>query len=144
MYIYFTTTRTHMYILALFHVYVLIFLYYIFLVCSAFHWKCKMTCLFYLLTTKDPDKTVVHRPSFVLSYYVSLRSLVPCCDARNDFRIKTMFDSSQSSCIIYVICVCLRIAVSNTYCVEFLLCLSSSCVPYFPLVIYTSRSFPHS
>jgi hypothetical protein len=30
----------------------------------------------------------------------------------------------------YVICVCLRIVVSNTYCVVFLFCLSSSCVPY--------------
>ena len=30
----------------------------------------------------------------------------------------------------YVICVCLHIVVSNTYCVMFLFCLSSSCVPY--------------
>jgi hypothetical protein len=34
------------------------------------------------------------------------------------------------SCLIYVICVCLCIVVSNTYCVVFLLCFSSSCVPY--------------
>ena len=32
-----------------------------------------------------------------------------------------------SSCLIYVICVCLRIVVSNTYCVVFLFCFSSSC-----------------
>ena len=34
------------------------------------------------------------------------------------------------SCLIYVICVCLRIVVSNTYSVVFLVlfCLSSSCV----------------
>jgi len=34
------------------------------------------------------------------------------------------------SCLIYVICVCLRKVVSNTYCVVFLFCFSSSCVPY--------------
>ena len=34
------------------------------------------------------------------------------------------------SCLIYVICVCLRIVVSITYCVVFLFCFSSSCVPY--------------
>ena len=34
------------------------------------------------------------------------------------------------SCRIYVTCVCLRIVVSNTYCVVFLLYISSSCVPY--------------
>jgi len=32
-------------------------------------------------------------------------------------------------CLTYVICICLRIVVSNTYCVVFLLCCSSSCVP---------------
>ena len=32
--------------------------------------------------------------------------------------------------VIHVICVCLCIVVSSTYCVVFLLCLSSSCVPY--------------
>ena len=49
---------------------------------------------------------------------------VPCCDVRFDFRIETMFGSSlplvvwgQSLCLIYVICVTLRIVVSNTYCV---------------------------
>jgi hypothetical protein len=37
---------------------------------------------------------------------------------------------SEGSCLIYVIYVCLRIVVSNTYCAVFLFCLSSSCVPY--------------
>jgi len=32
--------------------------------------------------------------------------------------------------LIYVICVFLCIAVSNIYCVVFLFCVSSSCVPY--------------
>ena len=36
----------------------------------------------------------------------------------------------RAHAFIYVICVCLRIVVSNAYCVVFLLCLSSSCVPY--------------
>ena len=50
----------------------------------------------------------------------------------------------EGSCLIYVICVSLRIVVSNTYCVVFffvlctlcyqflcvVLCFSSSCVPY--------------
>ena len=52
------------------------------------------------------------------------------CYVRYDCRIKTMFCSSLSpgSCLIYVICVSLRIMVSNTYCVVFLFCLSSSCI----------------
>ena len=37
----------------------------------------------------------------------------------------------QRSCLIYVICVCLRIMVSNTYCVMVLFCLSSSCCQFF-------------
>ena len=37
---------------------------------------------------------------------------------------------SPFSCLIYVICVCLLIVVYNTYCVVFLFCLLSSCVPY--------------
>jgi hypothetical protein len=46
-----------------------------------------------------------------------------------DLRIKTMFGSSLPSvvCLIYIICVCLRIVVFNTYCVVFLF---SSCVHY--------------
>jgi hypothetical protein len=36
----------------------------------------------------------------------------------------------EYSCLIYVICVCLRIVVSNTYCVVFLFCLSSSCCQF--------------
>ena len=37
----------------------------------------------------------------------------------------------EGSCLIYVMCVCLHIVVSNTYYVVFLFCFSSSCVPYF-------------
>ena len=46
------------------------------------------------------------------------------CISKNEYK------SCFVSCLIYVICVCLRIVVSNTYCVVFLLCLFSSCVPY--------------
>ena len=35
----------------------------------------------------------------------------------------------EGSCLIYVICVCLRIVVSNTYSAVFLFCLSSSMLP---------------
>ena len=59
------------------------------------------------------------------------------CDVRYDFHIKAMIVSSLSpvvcrmtQCLIPVICVCLRIVMSNTHCVVFLLCFSSSCVPY--------------
>ena len=34
----------------------------------------------------------------------------------------------KGSCLIYVVCDCLRIAVSNTYCAAIFVCLSSSCV----------------
>ena len=39
--------------------------------------------------------------------------------------------SQEEAYLIYVICVCLRIVMSNTYCVVSLYCLSSSCVPYY-------------
>ena len=62
---------------------------------------------------------------------------VPCWYVHYDFCITTMFGSSlppclyETSCLIYVICgFYLRIVVSKTYCVVFLFCLSSSCVPY--------------
>jgi hypothetical protein len=59
--------------------------------------------------------------------------LLLCCDVSCDFRIKTMFGSSlppvvckEESCLINVICVCLCIVVSNTYCVVFLIYFFSS------------------
>ena len=39
------------------------------------------------------------------------------------------------ACLIYVFCVCLHIVVSNTFCVVFLLCFSSSCCCQFPLIV---------
>ena len=43
---------------------------------------------------------------------------------------KLMVIREANLCLIYVICVFLRIVMSNTYCAVFLLCFSSSCVPY--------------
>jgi hypothetical protein len=40
----------------------------------------------------------------------------------------------DNSCLVYVICVCLRIVVSNTYCVVFLFCFSSSLDSLFLIV----------
>ena len=41
-----------------------------------------------------------------------------------------MFGSSLPLVVsIYVICVCLRMVMSNIYCVVFMFCISSSCVP---------------
>jgi len=37
---------------------------------------------------------------------------------------------SECPCFTYAICVCLCLVVSNTSCVVFLFCCSSSCVPY--------------
>jgi len=48
-------------------------------------------------------------------------------------KLINMFNGSY---LIYVICVCLRIVVSNAYCGVFLLCLSSFCVPYVARLIY--------
>ena len=63
----------------------------------------------------------------MLSYYVSIYKRSEFCVVLSvtcyNFRIKTMFGSSlppvvcECSCFIYVICVCLRIEVSNAYCV---------------------------
>ena len=63
-----------------------------------------------------------------LGFCVFFTFWVPCCGVRNDFRIKTIFGSSwppvvcrrAHTCLIYVICVCLLIVVSNTCCVMFL------------------------
>ena len=53
----------------------------------------------------------------VHSCYSILTFLVPCCDVHLDFRVKTMFGSSLPpnffSYFVYVICIHLRILVSN-------------------------------
>ena len=40
--------------------------------------------------------------------------------------IRVVMSAFTSSCLVYVSCACLRIGMSNSYCVVFLLCLSSS------------------
>ena len=81
---------------------------------------------------------VAHLSSFFCCPILCLwLSSVLWCDVQYyDFRIKTMFNSSLPPvvcrrCLIYVICICLHIVVSNTYCVVILFCFSLSCVPYF-------------
>jgi len=70
----------------------------------------------------------------LLSYYVST-CCVPWCDVRYDFHIKTMLGSlPRVVCIGFMsflryVCVCLRIVVSNTYCVVFF-CLFVFCFVY--------------
>ena len=54
-----------------------------------------------------------------------IKDYLTCCDVCDDFRIKKIFRSSLPP----IVC-CLRIVVSNTYCVVLLFCLSSYCVPY--------------
>jgi hypothetical protein len=41
----------------------------------------------------------------------------------------------EGSCLIYVICAYLRIVMSSKYCVVFLLCFCSSCVPMLPVYL---------
>ena len=60
---------------------------------------------------------------------------VPCCDFRIQTMVGSFFTSSclqEGSCLINVMCVCLRIMVSNAHCVRFSLILfgfySLSCV----------------
>ena len=68
---------------------------------------------------------------YVLSFVLRLRF-----QHKNDVRF--VFTSSCLSCLLYVICDYLRILVSNTYCVVFLFCFTSSCVRYCPFVIASS------
>jgi len=61
---------------------------------------------------------------------------IPCCNVRSDFRIETMLGlplppvvCRMDDVLFTFVCVCLRIVVSNTYCVVFLFCFSSSMLP---------------
>ena len=66
---------------------------------------------------------------------------------RYDFRIKyyVLFAFTSSWYLIYVICVCLRIDVFNTYCVVFLFCIVLSCalcaVYWFGQLLITTSVF---
>ena len=90
--------------------------------------------------TTYPSRAHEFTPSFsmvsvllIFLVFCVFTFLVPCCDVRYDFHIKTMFGSSLPPVVrervhIYV---CLRIAVSNIQCCVFLFCLCSSWVPNF-------------
>jgi hypothetical protein len=70
---------------------------------------------------------------FIMCRYVL--SSVLCCPLRfpHTHYVRFVFTSScylEGSCLIYVICVCSRIVMSNTYCVVWIF--SSSCVSYVP------------
>jgi hypothetical protein len=55
---------------------------------------------------------------------------VPCCDVRYNCSARLYLQLFVRVLMSYLHYICLRIVVSNTYYVVFLLCVSSSCVPY--------------
>ena len=67
------------------------------------------------------SRSVAHLFSLLVVLWRVFTLRVPCCDVRCNSRIKTMFGSSLPT----VVCVCLHLVVSNTYCVVFL-CLFAS------------------
>jgi len=89
---------------------------------------------------------------FVLLFFV-------LCDGRWEINERLPFASTavrfvftpscfqEGACLIYIICVCLRIVVSNTCCVMFLFCFSLSCVTcvtsFYGLFILTAPLGPH-
>ena len=79
----------------------------------------------YLFKKQNTTVQYIIVMSNILSYQMSLRVLwcvvIPLRfpqkhDVRFVFTYRCVYDGS---CLIYVTCVCLRIVVSNTYCVEF-------------------------
>jgi hypothetical protein len=97
---------------------------------------CPIMCL-YVLSSVVMFYYVSLRSEFrvVISYYVSLRSefrvvMSVTFSAWKRCSVRIYHQLLKDSCLIYVMCVCLRIVASNTYCVVFLFCFSSSCVPY--------------
>ena len=100
---------------------------------SRVHYKCWSYCFNWF-----PDLFLVHIYCRFLCCPVMciyVRISVLWCSLRFPHKNEVRFVSTSSclydaSCLIYVICVHLRIVVSNAYCVVFLFCFSSSCVPY--------------
>ena len=100
---------------------------------------CRVYLLFYLSTNNlcflwfscKTNPTHLSWPIMCLYVPSSVRWYPLGFPHKNDFQFVFAWSCLQNdSCHIYVICFCLRTVVSNTYCVVFLLCLSSSCVPY--------------
>ena len=69
---------------------------------------------------------ILYRQLFFTTFGYPLPPVV-CHDVRLSFTSSCLL---LCSCLIYVICVCWRVGMSNTYCVVFLFCFSSPCVPY--------------
>ena len=90
-----------------------------------------------LIHREHPSSTqVACCSSFQLCVLYIFTLWVPCCDVRYNFHIKTMFGSYLPpvvcrSPLIYIICVCLRIVVSNTLCALF--CFSRHVYPILPV-----------
>ena len=61
------------------------------------------------------------------------------------FTSMQLFVKGRGSCLIYVICVCLRIVVSNTYCVVFFFVLCCHCLGFFSFYnpsVFSNVYFP--
>jgi hypothetical protein len=97
-----------------------------------------------LLTVREHVITLRFYGGFRIAYLFSLCLVLLCVFTLSSVwwcplwfphknNVRFVFTSDclwEGSCLIYVICVCLRIVVSNRHCIVFLLCFSSSCVPY--------------
>ena len=103
----------------------------------------------YLINHISVEAPINYCDNYILAnQYSTNRSIdraIVIISNKNDVRF--VFTSSclqERSCLTYVLCVCLHSVVSNTYCVVFLFCFSSSCVPYvasfsrFPILIVPS------
>ena len=87
-----------------------------------------------LLTIREHRSSSRFFGFFVVVLLCVFTFRVSSCDVRYDFRIKRcsvrLYLQLFVGCLMSysVSCVCLRIVVSNTYCVVFLICFSWSCV----------------
>jgi hypothetical protein len=101
-------------------------------------WRCIHTCNGpgYYIGNMRPCKhhshlRNLHGTTYVNDHWIPVTKKPGGTDVCYDYRIKTMFSSSlppvvcrRAHCLIYVICVCFRIVVSNTYCVVLSFCFS--------------------
>jgi hypothetical protein len=73
--------------------------------------------------------------SLIICLYIHSSMLWYPLRCSHKYDVRFVFTSCclyGGSCLAYVICVCFRIVVSNTYCIVFLFCFLTSCVPYVP------------
>ena len=97
---------------------------------SLFLDKCCTLC-----TLKDNCSSSEWRTVFFLCHAI-ICLFALSSDVHYDFCINTMFGSSLSPvfCLIYIICVCLHIVLSNTYGVVFFFVLCTLCCPFLWIV----------